>query len=136
MNEYKNILITGGCGFIGSNFINYIFNTTKFNIINIDKFNYCSDENNILKNIRKSPRYKLYKIDIANQNLMLKILNVHNIDLIIHFAAQTHVSNPAPAQADPCVDGVPRVSFQEEDVGRKAPKSLVNRCKNLFRLHT
>lgn len=93
MYNYNNILITGGCGFIGSNFINYIFDKTSCNIINIDKISYCSNEKNILEDIIKSDRYYLYKINIINKENILQILNKHNIDCVVHFAAQTHVSN-------------------------------------------
>ena len=92
MEEYKNVLITGGCGFIGSNFINDIFEDSDINIINIDKLNYCGNEYNIKKEIRESTRYILYKICLQNSNIVYDILEKHNIDLIIHFAAQTHVT--------------------------------------------
>ena len=61
----KNLLITGGCGFIGSNFINYIYNlNSNINIINIDAMYYCANENNVLSEIRKSPYYHFIKGNI------------------------------------------------------------------------
>ena len=81
MKLYKNILITGGCGFIGSNFINYIFNKTTANIINIDKISYCSNENNIQKHILKSSRYNLYKI---NNTIILEIKFI-NMFYVTHY---------------------------------------------------
>ena len=56
-----NLLITGGCGFIGSNFINYIFDSNKYNIVNFDAMYYCANELNINENIRNSKNYKLIK---------------------------------------------------------------------------
>ena len=47
MNFEKNLFITGGCGFIGSNFINHIFNKNKYNIVNLDAVYYCANENNV-----------------------------------------------------------------------------------------
>jgi len=93
MERFKNVLITGGCGFIGSNFINYIFSTFTGNIINVDRIDYCSDENNIKEGIRNSNRYSLYKEDIKNKEEIQRILSKHSIDLIVHFAAQSHVTN-------------------------------------------
>tara|TARA_B100000768_G_C11280089_1_gene378056 strand:+ start:257 stop:1210 length:954 start_codon:yes stop_codon:yes gene_type:complete len=90
----KNILITGGCGFIGSNFINYFMEKYKnLNIINIDAIYYCADETNILYEFRRSDRYTFIKGNINNKELIELILNTHNIDTIIHFAAQSHVDN-------------------------------------------
>ena len=87
------ILITGGCGFIGSNFINHYFHYSKCKIINIDAMYYCSNENNIDIQIRNSDRYTLIKGNIASVDLVLHILNFFNIDTVIHFAAQSHVEN-------------------------------------------
>ena len=90
----KNLLVTGGCGFIGSNFINYYFeNNTDINIYNLDNMYYCASENNILENIRNSPRYKFIKGNICSYDLIWFILNNFNIDSVIHFAAQSHVQN-------------------------------------------
>ncbi|VVU94354.1 GDP-mannose 4,6 dehydratase [seawater metagenome] len=89
----KNLLVTGGCGFIGSNFINYIFEKNKYNIINLDAMYYCANENNIKENIRNSTGYKLIKGNLCSQDLINHILYNYDIDLIIHFAAQSHVQN-------------------------------------------
>jgi dTDP-glucose 4,6-dehydratase len=90
----KNLLVTGGCGFIGSNFINYYLEKNKdINIYNLDNMYYCASENNIKENIRNSPRYKFIKGNICSFDLVWFILNNFNIDCIIHFAAQSHVQN-------------------------------------------
>lgn len=85
-----NILVTGGCGFIGSNFINYILNKNEYiKVFNIDCLNYCANETNVIKN----PNYKFIKGNITSKDLILHILNEYSIDAIIHFAAQSHVDN-------------------------------------------
>jgi dTDP-glucose 4,6-dehydratase len=85
-----NILVTGGCGFIGSNFINYILNKdASIKIFNIDCLNYCANEQNVIEH----PNYKFIKGNITSKDLVLHILNEYQIDAIIHFAAQSHVDN-------------------------------------------
>ncbi len=91
-----NLLITGGCGFIGSNFINYFFNkynNTNINIVCLDAMYYCADINNINKDIRESPRFKFIKGNLCSFDLIKHILVEHRITHVIHFAAQSHVDN-------------------------------------------
>jgi dTDP-glucose 4,6-dehydratase len=90
----KNLLITGGCGFIGSNFINYYYyNNNNVKIINLDAMYYCANELNIKEEIRNSERYHLIKGNLCSFDLLNHILNNYQIDTVIHFAAQSHVQN-------------------------------------------
>jgi dTDP-glucose 4,6-dehydratase/UDP-glucose 4,6-dehydratase len=90
----KNVLITGGCGFIGSNFINYYFDKNlDVNIVNLDAMYYCANEFNVKEEIRKSERYHLVKGNLCSFDLLTHILSNYKIDTIIHFAAQSHVQN-------------------------------------------
>ena len=88
-----NLLITGGCGFIGSNFINWIWKTNKYNIVNFDAMYYCANETNVLEEIRNSSNYCLVKGNLTNMDLVKDVLSSHKITHIIHFAAQSHVQN-------------------------------------------
>ena len=83
--EPKNILVTGGCGFIGSNFINEIGN--EYNVICIDKIDYCSRKEHM-----RAP-CKFYPGNINDFDLVNYILADHKIDTVVHFAAQSHVDN-------------------------------------------
>ncbi len=94
--EFKNVLITGGCGFIGSNFINYYFSKNKDKLdklVNLDAMYYCANENNVEKWIRQDKKYKLVKGNLCDERLVTQILDKYNISHVIHFAAQSHVQN-------------------------------------------
>ncbi|MPL77452.1 dTDP-glucose 4,6-dehydratase [bioreactor metagenome] len=91
-NKYmKNILITGGAGFIGSHVVRLFVNKyPEYNIINLDKLTYAGNLAN-LKDIEDKPNYKFIKADICDFELMLKIFSENNIDGVLHLAAESHV---------------------------------------------
>ena len=88
-----NLLVTGGCGFIGSNFINHIFASDKYKIINFDAMYYCADEKNVSSDIRNNPNYTLVKGNLCSEDLINHILKSYEIEQVVHFAAQSHVQN-------------------------------------------
>jgi len=83
------LLVTGGAGFIGSNFILYwLKHHPQDQIVNLDKLTYASNLNN-LKSIEKNPNYQFIKGDIINLQKVNKA--VKDVDIVVHFAAETHV---------------------------------------------
>jgi dTDP-glucose 4,6-dehydratase len=91
MDENMNIMITGGAGFIGSNFIHFILkNYNDINVINYDKLTYAGNLDN-LRDIEEDPRYSFIKGDICNGDQVNSIIKKENIDQIINFAAESHV---------------------------------------------
>jgi len=85
-----NLLITGGAGFIGSNFIRYILNQyPDYKIINLDKLTYAGNLEN-LRDIENNPHYTFVKGDICNENIVDKLVS-RQPDAIINFAAESHV---------------------------------------------
>jgi dTDP-glucose 4,6-dehydratase len=94
----KVILVTGGCGFIGSNFINYMLSKYKdigLKIVNIDALYYCASEQNVLEWIRNKGDmvYKFIKCNIQQREFVEYIFREEKPDYVIHFAAQSHVDN-------------------------------------------
>jgi dTDP-glucose 4,6-dehydratase len=88
------LLVTGCCGFIGSNFVNYYFKqNADVEIINLDAMYYCASEFNIEETVRNSDRYHLIKGNLCSFDLIHTILEIYKIDTVIHFAAQSHVQN-------------------------------------------
>jgi dTDP-glucose 4,6-dehydratase len=88
---FKTILVTGGAGFIGSNFIRYMVKKySEYNIINLDKLTYAGNLEN-LKSIEDKPNYKFIKGDIADTKIVGEIFSSSKIDAVVNFAAESHV---------------------------------------------
>src|SRR3989338_7102497 len=84
------ILVCGGAGFIGSNFIHYMLQTyPRYSIINFDKLTYAGNLDN-LKDVEGSERYTFVKGDVANPRDVETVFEAHKPDMVINFAAETH----------------------------------------------
>jgi len=103
----KTLLVTGGAGFIGSNFIRHILNHYPgYRIINFDKMAYSGNLNN-LKDVQQSANYKFIKADICDKKAVESAMR--SVDYLINFAAQTHVDRSIKSSAEfikTNVDGV------------------------------
>ena len=87
----KNILLTGGAGFIGSNFINYILDEhSDYNVINLDKLTYAGNLENLVTSEGKK-NYRFVKGDITNVELVNSLFRKYDINYVINFAAESHV---------------------------------------------
>jgi dTDP-glucose 4,6-dehydratase len=90
----KNMLVTGGCGFIGTNFIRHLLKDSDFKgrIINVDKLTYAGNPENLIDIEENFPgRYVFKKVDICDREDMTRIFDENEIDTICHFAAESHV---------------------------------------------
>ena len=89
----QTVLITGGAGFIGSNFIPFFLeNNKELNIVNLDLLTYAGDLSN-LKKLENNPRYTFVKGDICDRNLIENLFKKFKFNGVIHFAAESHVDN-------------------------------------------
>ena len=88
----RTYLVTGGAGFIGSNYIHYMFKKygDEIRIINVDVLTYAGNLEN-LKDIEKLPNYTFVKADITDKEAITKIFEENDIDRVVHFAAESHV---------------------------------------------
>ena len=93
------ILVTGGWGFIGSNFVLQQINTTHNTILNLDKLTYAGNLNNLSK-VTKDPRYKFVQGDICDSNLVSNTISYFQPDAIVHFAAESHVDRAIQGPMD------------------------------------
>ncbi len=93
-SKFITILVTGGAGFIGSNFIRYVFKKTDFKgkIVNIDKLTYAANPMNLQDISQKyKDRYFFEHADICDYDSLVKIFKRYNITNVVHFAAESHV---------------------------------------------
>ena len=90
----KNMLVTGGCGFIGANFIRYLLNESDYTgrIINVDNLTYAGNPENLADIIIDYPEHYIFiQADICNGTRIGKIFEDYQIDSVCHFAAESHV---------------------------------------------
>ena len=88
------LLVTGGCGFIGSCFVNSVFERADVEVlVNLDAMYYCARVENVKESVRNSNRYKFVQGNIRSSDLVTHVLNEYDITHVIHFAAQSHVQN-------------------------------------------
>lgn len=88
-----NLLVTGGAGFIGSNFVHYILGKrSDIHLINLDKLTYAGDLR-YLQEVLNHPKHTFVQGDICNRELVESLFEKYHIDKIIHFAAESHVDN-------------------------------------------
>src|SRR5579859_5121437 len=89
----KSILVTGGAGFIGSNFVNYILDQDDdTQVVNLDALTYAGEMSNLAE-VEKNPRHVFIKGDVLDRPNLERIFNQHSISGVIHFAAESHVDN-------------------------------------------
>ena len=109
MESVKSILITGGCGFIGHHFVEYIHKHTNWNIVIIDKLSYSSMGFERLRSnqLFNSPRIKIFTIDLCNPlSEGIKRELGDNTSYIVHMAAETHVDNSIKNPSDTILNNV------------------------------
>jgi dTDP-glucose 4,6-dehydratase len=121
MRRVASLLVTGGAGFIGSAFIRYLLRSSDFTgrILNYDLLTYAANLDS-LNGFHEHPRYRFIQGDILNQPLIEKLILEHEIDAIVHFAAETHVDRSI-ASALPFIETNVKGTLSLLEAVRKTP---------------
>lgn len=125
LKEYRNILITGGAGFIGGAIVRRLLKETDNHIYNLDKIGYASDQTSIEnlikeKNIDAEKRYTLLKANLSNEKEIQEAIEISQPDIVIHLAAESHV--------DKSIDG-PKIFLESNVLGTY---NLLQACTSYF----
>ncbi|CAK8721189.1 dTDP-glucose 4,6-dehydratase [Candidatus Electrothrix aarhusensis] len=96
----KTVLVTGGCGFIGANFVRLLLETRQdWRVINLDKLTYAGNLHN-LEDVSEHPNYRFVRGDICDQTLLESLFSEEQIDTVVHFAAESHVDRSITGPAE------------------------------------
>lgn len=100
MKNRRNVLVTGGCGFIGANFVR-LLNTScpDWRVINLDKLTYAGNLKN-LEGVEEGERYRFVKGDICDTSLITQLFIEEKLDTVVHFAAESHVDRSITGPAE------------------------------------
>lgn len=100
MENKRTVLVTGGCGFIGSNFVRLLNNDYPlWRVVNLDKLTYAGNLKN-LDGVTEGETYRFIKGDICDDTLIAQLLNEERIDTVVHFAAESHVDRSITGPAE------------------------------------
>ena len=136
--KHNTLLITGGAGFIGSNFIVHLLeNFQDISIVNLDKLTYAGELSNLTE-IANNDRYHFIKGDICDRELVEKLFQKHQFNGVIHFAAESHVDNSIK-NPDAFIETNVFGTFNLLDVSKKhwmdGPNQTKSGCENNRFLH-
>jgi dTDP-glucose 4,6-dehydratase len=125
MNVQRNprsLLVTGGCGFIGSAFLRYLFGAAGYDgrAVNLDALTYAGNPDNVGA-LRENPNYTFVHGNIADRELVLSLIAEHRVDTLVHFAAESHVDRSIHAP-DAFIQTNVLGTFQLLEAARKTPK--------------
>ena len=129
----KNILVTGGAGFIGSSVIRYLINETNNNVLNIDKLTYAGNLES-LETVSNNPRYQFLHADICNKSAMTKAFDDFKPDIVMHLAAESHVDRSIDGPMDFIQTNIIG-TYNLLEVARNYWQNLTEDKKSSFKFH-
>ena len=129
----KNILVTGGAGFIGSAVIRYLINETNNNVLNIDKLTYAGNLES-LASVNDNPRYQFLHADICDKVAMTKAFDDFEPDIVMHLAAESHVDRSIDGPIDFIQTNI-LGTYNLLEVARNYWQNLTEDKKSRFKFH-
>lgn len=124
MKKSKTILVTGGAGFIGSNFVRYLLGKyTDYRVLVLDQLSYAGNPENFDSGINKSPRFSFWYGNVCNPDIVNNL--VSQVDVVVHMAAETHVARSIYDNA---------VFFQTDVLGTQVVANAILKNPNVERL--
>lgn len=129
----KNILVTGGAGFIGSAVIRYLINSTDNRVLNIDKLTYAGNLES-LASVNDNPRYQFLHADICDKVAMTKAFDDFEPDIVMHLAAESHVDRSIDGPMDFIQTNIIG-TYNLLEVARNYWQNLMEDKKSSFKFH-
>lgn len=129
----KNILVTGGAGFIGSAVVRYIINSTDNRVLNVDKLTYAGNLES-LESVNNNPRYQFLHADICDKLAMTKAFDDFEPDIVMHLAAESHVDRSIDGPIDFIQTNI-LGTYTLLEVARAYYQGLSDDKKHSFRFH-